>query len=140
MSETERLVNQIYDEIKSDIDLDGVFTPTTLIIILPKLMQLAGTHAELDGAHKKTVVINVINRIIGDTVKSDDKLTNALIQLTPVAIDTLYEVWVHRYMFKEMADGCVASCQDSCGCFGGKKSSGNAQVRKANKRTLRFRK
>lgn len=130
-SETEKLVNQIYDEIKADIDLDGVFTPTTLIIILPKLMQLTGHRSELDGAHKKTVVINVINRIINDSVKSDDKLTEALVQLTPIAIDTLYEVWVHRYMFKEMAQGCVASCR------GDEKVQA---IRKADKRAKLFRK
>lgn len=134
-SETEKLVSLIYDEIKSDLDLDGVFTPVTLVIILPKLMQLAGLRTELDGAHKKTLVIGVINRIIADTVKSDDKLTDALLQLTPVAIDTLYDVWVHRYMFKEMAQGCLDSCGSGCG--GGSKPASETQLRKAHKQALR---
>lgn len=137
MSETEKLVNEIYDAIKADVDLDGNFTPATLIIILPKLMQLAGTHAELDGAHKKTVVINVINRIITDTVTNQD-INGILLQLTPIAIDTMYDVWVHRYIFKEMAEGCITSCQDSCGSGCG--PSSKKIIRKANRRASVFRK
>jgi len=109
-----KLVDWVYNEVADDLS-QGEFSMATVVIILPKLMHIIALKKDLDGPTKKNIVIGVIDRIIDDNVKHDPegKMKDALLELTPAAIDTLYEVYSHRYVFKQKITGCFAKCKGS---------------------------
>lgn len=109
LSAVEQEIESIYDHIKATI-VSGHFNAVTLITILPRLMELAGKRNDFDGIQKKSIVIGVIDHIITDNVDNQD-LENALRQMVPTAIDTMYDVWLKRYVFKEQIQGCFARCK-----------------------------
>lgn len=108
-SNVEQEIESIYDHIKATI-VSGHFNAVTLITLLPSLMELAGKRNDFDGIQKKTIVIGVIEHIITDNV-TDPDLANTLRQMVPTAVDTLYDVWLKRYIFKAEIQGCFARCK-----------------------------
>jgi hypothetical protein len=109
LPDVKREIESIYGSIKGTI-VAGNFNAVTLITILPQLMELAGKCNDFDGIQKKSIVIGVVDHIIVDNVDNLD-LENTLRQMVPTAIDTMYDVWLKRYIFKEQIQGCFAHCK-----------------------------
>lgn len=112
-SQVQDAVVAIYANVKSNI-VAGQFGVSTLMILLPRLMEAAGKYQNLDGTSKKNVVIGVVDRIIADNVANPD-LAASLQQLVPTACDILYDCWKNRYVFaqkvQDATQGCIAKCR-----------------------------
>lgn len=111
-------VEKIYNVVKASVKGE-ILTAGRIVIIVSKAMEVAGSFTSLEGREKKSIVKNLIRRVIIEeaTFANDDERQAAIallnMALSPL-IDTLWKAFIHAVDYGSKA---AKKCMEGCGCI-----------------------